>query len=120
MFTPHKIDLTIYQGATFQRSWSIVESGGDEPIDLSGYTARMQIREKLKSETVVLELTTENGRITIDVGEEATTLSLYIDPATTAGITVTKGVFDLELIDISDDVYRLMEGSVAISKEVTR
>lgn len=120
MYTPQNISLTIYQGSTFQKSWSIVETGTDEPIDLSGYTARMQIREKLKSETVILELTTENGRITIDVGEETTTLTLYVDPETTAAITVARGVYDLEIIDTNYDVYRLMQGAVTVSKEVTR
>jgi hypothetical protein len=120
MYTPKDVPLTIYQGATFQKSWTIVETGTEDPIDLSGYTARMQIREKLKSETVILDLTTENGRITIDVGEETTTLTLYVDPETTAAITVAKGVYDLEIIDTNDDVYRLMQGAVTIIPEVTR
>ena len=120
MLEPIEVDLTIYQGATFKKSWSMVEKGTENPIDLSGYTARMHIRGKLKDVEPILELTTENGGITIVVAAESTSLDLYISPLDTAAITATKGVYDLELIDIAGDVYRLLSGDVAVSKEVTR
>jgi len=120
MLTPLTIDLLIYQGATFHRSWKLVESGTTTPMDLTGYSARMQIREKLKSEDVILELTTANSRIAIDITSTDTTLSLYIAPEDTAAIQITRGVYDLELVDTAGDVFRLMQGAVTVSKEVTR
>jgi hypothetical protein len=120
MLIPQTVDLTIYQGATFKKSWKIVETGTTEAIDLSGYTARMQVREKIKSPEFYLELTTANGGITITVGEEDTTIDLYIDAETTAGITAARGVYDLEIIDTSGEVFRLMQGKVTVSPEVTR
>ena len=45
-------------------------SGGileyNQPVSLDTYTARMQIREKVSSTTVIQTLTTENGMITLD------------------------------------------------------
>ena len=120
MFEPQTVNLTIYQGSSFKKSWQITDKDSANPIDLTGYTARMQIRGKLKDIDPIVDLTTENGGITIEVAAETTTLSIYISATDTAAIEVAKGVYDLELIDTSADVYRLMEGIVTVSKEVTR
>ena len=118
MIAPQEVNLTIYQGATYRKSWDL--QSNDTPMDLTGWTARMQIREKLKSDVILHELTTENDGIVIDVAAEYTRLSLYINPADTASFPVKKGVYDLELIDINGDVARLLMGKVVIDQEVTR
>lgn len=120
MLVPIKKELTIYQGSTFRKKWSLTNKETGEPIDLSGYTGRMQIREKLKDEDFIIELTTENGMISIEQTAEETQLSLYISPEDTAAMSILKGVFDLELVDTMGDVYRLLQGTVVISREVTR
>ena len=120
MLVPQEIDFTIYQGASLKKEWELVAKGTEDPIDLTGYTARMQVRAKIKDTTPILDLTTENDGITITVGAEKTTLAIYANAATTAAITASKGIYDLELIDTSGDVYRLMSGSITVSKEVTR
>lgn len=120
MFVPQKVDFTIYQGSSLRLAWEIVQKGTASPVDLTGYKARMQMRERLKDEGTVLDLTTENGGISIAVSPEKTLLTIYASPATTAGISVKKGVYDLELVDASGEVFRLMEGGVTVSPEVTR
>lgn len=120
MLIPQEFDFTIYQGSTLRLSWEIVQAGTTTPIDLTGYTARMQARAKLADTDTILDLTTENGGITITVVPEKTTIAIYADAATTAAIPVTKGVYDMELVDTSGDVYRLMHGTIAVSREVTR
>jgi len=120
MFTPNKVDLTIYQGASYQQAWQLVDKITGDPIDLTGYTAKMQIRGKIKDDVTILDLTTTNGGIAITVTEDMTTLSLYASALATSVITASKGIYDLELIDTSGDVYRLMQGTVTISQEVTR
>jgi len=120
MFIPQKVDLTIYQGACFKQAWEMVDKVSGDPIDLTGYIARMQIRGKIKDAEHIVDLTTENKGITITGTAEKTILALYISADVTAGLVVSKGVYDLELIDAPGDVYRLMQGVVTISKEVTR
>jgi hypothetical protein len=97
-------------------------SGGEllyhPPVDLTGYTARMQIRETVDDEDVVLELTTENGGITL--GGTNGQITLLIDADDTAALTVDKAVYDLELIDGSGIVTRLVSGEITVTKEVTR
>lgn len=88
------------------------------PIDLTGYSARMQIRGKLEDATHLLELTTGlDGRIVINNTDK--TITLTIDATTTAGITWTTGVYSLELI-VGNVVTTLLTGCVTVKKEVTR
>jgi hypothetical protein len=77
----------------------------------------MQIRSKVSSGTILLELTTENGRMTL--GDEAGTVELVVLASVTAALTES-GVFDLEIVFPDGDVVRAAEGSAQLSPEVTR
>lgn len=110
-------DLSIDQGATFQLLITWNDPSGT-PINLTGYTARMQIRPTQPSSTIVLELTTENGGITL--GGLAGTISLFASATATAAITADSGVYDLELASAGGIVTRLLQGSVTFNPEVTR
>lgn len=108
-------DLTIEQGATFaQRITYKVPAG--TPVDLTGYTARLQVRRTAAS-PVALSLTTENGGITL--GGAAGTIDLAITATATAAIAADAYVYDLELVS-GATVTRLLEGNVVVSREVTR
>jgi hypothetical protein len=116
--TAGKYNITIEQGATFTLPITISDDGVLR--DLTGYTARMKIKETVDDIAVLLSLTTENGRITIaadqvtDKGE----LSLLVTAADTAALDFTSGVYDLEIISGST-VTRVLEGKVKLSLEVT-
>lgn len=118
MTTPAKLKFVIYQGATFRKrlTWTVQATG--TAIDLTGCMARMHIRAKLPDTATLLVLTTENDRITL--GGAAGTVDLFISDEDTALITWTSGVWDLEIAHPNGDVTRLAEGSVSVSKEVTR
>ena len=104
------------QGATFQRSLTTTDGAG-EPLDLSGYTARMQVRRDIDSATVMITLTTENGGSTL--GGEAGTIDLYISDSDTSDIP-RSGVYDLEIISGGGVVTRLIKGKFELDPEVTR
>lgn len=98
------------------------ESGGEilyhPPMDLTGYTARMQIRETLAATTTLVSLTTENGGITL--GGTAGTIELLIAATATDDFTATRAVYDLEVINGAGKVTAILEGSIVLSTEVTR
>lgn len=89
-----------------------------EPKDLAGYTARMQIREKIDSTTTIDELTTENGKITIDNINKTITLS--ITATATALYTFNSAVYSLELVSGGGVVTPFATGTITLVKEVTR
>jgi hypothetical protein len=113
-----KLDITIEKGATF--SLRLTRRNPDStPLDLTGCTARMQIRQSVAAPEVLLELTTVNGKIVID--GPAGTIDLEISATETAALVATKpGRYDLEVVDALGKVKRLVEGSVGFSAEVTR
>lgn len=65
------------------------------PVDMTGYSARMSIKDKVGG-TELLRLSTANGRIAIDNTNK--TITLNIESAATAAITWTTGVYDLEMV----------------------
>jgi len=87
------------------------------PIDLTGYTAKLQIREKLNSDTVIKELNTTNGGIVLDTA--LSTITLNILAADTAEFTFKSAVYSLELIS-GATVTQLMTGSLSLVPEITR
>lgn len=112
---PGKYNLVIYQGSTFRKTFYYKPGG--VAADLTGYTARCQIRETIASVTDLVELTTENGGITITALEGK--IELLITATATAALTFTTAVYDIELIN-GTEVIRLVGGKVTLDKEVTR
>lgn len=110
-------DITIEQGATFQMNLVWKDAGGT-PINLTGYSARMQVRRTYRADTAELSLTSPSGGITL--GGALGTIAIIATAAQTAAITVLVGVYDLELVDAGGTVTRLIEGAVTISPEVTK
>lgn len=90
-------------------------SGGilqwNTPVDLTGYTARMDIKDKVGG--VVLHSLSP----IIDVATH--TITLTISATDTAAFDWAKGVYDLELVSASGVVTALLAGKVTVSKEVT-
>jgi hypothetical protein len=110
-------DFVIEQGATLDKTF-VWKNNAGVVINLSGYTARMQIRQTVSSSTVLLELTTLNNRIIITPAEGK--IQLLVAAADTGAITWQRGKYDLELMSSTGTVIRLLYGDVEVSREVTR
>ena len=99
---PIRWDLTgedaIVQGATWTRYTALEyldpDTGAVTTWDTTGYTARMTIRATIGG-PVVLELTTENGRL--EVGDPDWTVKISLTPAATTDLADWGlGVYSLE------------------------
>ena len=97
-------------------------SGGvieyNTPVDLTGYTARMQMRAKIDDTTVIQELTTSNGGIIINNTNKTITLNITAD--TTAAYTFSTAVYSLEMVSSGGQVIPFCNGTITLVKEVTR
>ncbi len=108
----------IEQGATFDVTLTWLDDA-DAPIDLTGYTARMQIRQTIGAVTTLAELTTENDKIVL--GDEDGTIRLLLaDEETEDYVWTNPAVYDLELVSPAGVVTRLFKGKVELDPEVTR
>lgn len=96
-------------------------SGGileyNQPVDLAGYTGRMQIRQKVDSPDVILSLTTENGGVEID--NDIKTITIQITAQQTQALTFQVAVYSLELVK-GTEVVPFCSGTLTLVKEVTR
>ena len=88
------------------------------PVNLTGYTAELQIRSLPSSPDAVLTLNTSNGGITIT----ALTGNIEVHATATQTRNIDEGTYyyDIEISSVSGIVTRLAQGQVVISPEVTR
>lgn len=114
----YRVALTALQGETFDEAFAWKAGIPALPVDLTGCSARMQVRAELASPAVLIELTSANGRIVIDAPNGGITLRL--SAAETAALTFTRAVYDLEIVYADGRVRRLLEGSFKVKGEVTR
>lgn len=119
MADSNKVKLQVKQGSTFAMRliWSIGDSADTAvPVDLTGYTARLQMRDDFGG-TLLHEMTTENGGLTLNVAQGA--IDMLIDALTTDNFDWDTAVYDIELVQ-GDYVNRLFSGTVVVSPSVTR
>lgn len=120
MIQPARLDLQLYQGATFERRWRWVAGTDKLPVDLSYAAIRMQARRNARAAAALLDATTDNGLLIIDDALEGR-FRLHLPAELTAGFDWQSAVYDLE-IDFGNGqaVYRLFEGQLLNSLQVTR
>lgn len=116
--TAFKYNLNIDQGATF--SDKVVWKTGElkTPVDLTGCTAKMQIRDKVESPTLLLELNTSNNSIIL--GGVAGTIEFNISAQITEQIKWKTGVYDMKITFPDGKVIKKLYGSVTVTSSITR
>lgn len=87
------------------------------PQDLTGYSARMKIKDRIGG-TVLETLTTQAGTGFV-VDSTAKTITLTILAVDTTLLTFTRAVYDLEMVSASGIVTAILSGNVVLTKEVT-
>lgn len=104
-------------------------SGGvlvyNAPIDLTGFTARMQMRPEIDSpDTELIDtLTSTDVRLPehgILIDPVNFTIEIRLGEVETADYTFETAVYDLEMVSPDGVVTRLVEGKITTDPEVTR
>ena len=109
-------NFTIEQGTTFKRTFKYKDANGDG-VDLSSHAVRMQIRKTIGGD--LISSFTEEGTDKFTVGGVANNeFTLIIAASTTAAYTFNTAVYDIE-IEKDNEVTRLLQGKIKLSKEVT-
>ena len=121
-----KYSFIIEQGATtnFQINWTD-ESGS--AVNLTGYHGRMQIRtsydsspllslsSSLKADGTGINLSGSNGVTPLSSGS----IAVYISAVSSSLLDFGEALYDLEMVK-GNEVTRLLEGKVKLSKNVTK
>lgn len=125
-----KYSFTIEQGSTVDFEIVYKDSNGD-PIDLTGYQARMQLRPSPGSDVLYLTLSSSLDPCGTGLnlsGSQGTkpptsgSIGIYISAISSSQLNFDLASYDLEISSGSGNCYtvtRLLEGKVKLSKEVT-
>jgi hypothetical protein len=113
--TPGLVNFVCPQGSTFRRT--LTYSLDEIPVDLTGYSSRLQVREAHYSENPIISLVSGNG---LSIGGSAGTIDIFISASVTSEFPTGTHVYDLEIVSPSDIVDRLIEGTFNVTPEVTR
>lgn len=108
-------NILVYQGTTLMLNfdWAITEY----PLQ-AGCKLAMQIRKEIKDTVVIAEATTENGKITFSLIENR--IYIKIPASETAMFDFDKAVYDVEIEFPNQDRFRIIQGQLSLSLEVTR
>lgn len=109
-----KRDLYIEKGAT-KRMVLTLQNDDETAINLTGYSARMQVRKRARDEDVLADWSSK-----LTLGGALGTITFLLTDAETAAIAFKQGVYDLEIESGGGETTRLLEGAVTVSEEVTR
>jgi hypothetical protein len=113
--TPGLVNFVCPQGSTFRRT--LTYTLDELPVDLTGYSSRLQVREAYYSEDPIVSLVSGSG---ITVGGSAGTIDILISASVTSEFPTGTHVYDLEIVSPSNIVDRLIEGTFNVTPEVTK
>lgn len=109
-------NTVIDQGADWFINFQWIQPNGN-PVNITGYTASLQIRTSPLAKTAVLTLNNNAGlTITGNTG----TIAVHATALQTAAITNGKYSYDLEITSDQGIVTRLVQGTVEVSPQTTR
>ena len=121
-----KVDLRIYENGTYKKLFQWKIGSPSTAVDITSYTAVMQIRSKITDATPLLTLTTENDGIVLDSPTEGQ-FSINIADEVAANLCADhkdiKGCYDLKLVapdQPTGDGTMLLYGECYIVAAVTR
>lgn len=108
-------NFTINQGATFSTplTW---KDANNNPIDVTGYSAKLIARLNTVDDPVLLEMSDVNSRIV--VGTTDGRFTLQMTAAETAALDFDKAKYQMEITSGSGEVTRLLSGVVTLSDEL--
>lgn len=107
-------NITAEQGSTFVLRFDIKTDG--VAWDLSTYSARMQVRSSASATTAVLNLVSPTNISLTNLG----VVTVTVPASTMAGVTASKYVYDLELVDSTGVVTKPLKGNFIVLAEVTK
>jgi hypothetical protein len=109
-------NFEVDQNATFSFIVEYKDNNG-LPIDLTGATAKMQVRDTKGGSKLAFSLTSPSGGIIIDPTNGK--LTIKITPTQTNKLFYPKSSYDIMITDSNANKIKLLEGFMTLSRSVT-
>lgn len=110
-------NFEVDQSTTFSFQVQYTEEDEVTPIDLTGSSAKMQVRDTAGGSKLAFSLTSPSGGITID-GPNGM-LSIKCTPTQTSKLFYPKSSYDIMVIDSNGNRMKLLEGFLTLNRSVT-
>ena len=109
-------NFEVDQNATFS---FVVEykDNNDNAIDLTGASAKMQVRDTKGGAKLAVTLTSPSGGIVIDPANGK--LTIKMTPTQTNKLFYPKSSYDLMVVDSNGNKIKLLEGFMTLNRSVT-
>ena len=112
-----EFNFKLNQGACLSVPFLLLDDS-ETPIDLTGFSAAMQLRKNYYSKEAIDTLTSDNGRLVIDAKKGCITAMFHHEETQAYPAQVV--VYDLEITSKDGQRTRIVEGKITIRAEVTR
>lgn len=106
-----KANIVIDQGTTFSTTLELTDEN-DDLYDLSNYTANSKMKKWYTS--------TNSVEFSTAINNDTSEITLSLTAAQTDAIEAGRYVYDVEIVDNSGTVIRLLEGIVTVTPSVTK
>lgn len=114
---PGNLPLRIEAGTTYRKRMQYLPGG--VPMNFTGYTATLQMVGSADPNTLIMELTTENGGIEL---ESDGFITVYMTPAQTLelhGLIANQTcAYEFEIKLSPTEIFRLLRGGVTVQREL--
>lgn len=104
------VDAELIRGATV--SFGLVWGGQNSPLDVTGFTANLQVKAKATDASAAFEFKNANGRVT--VGGVDGVISFSMTATDSAALTLGEYVYALEVVDATSKNIAVMSGKLKV------
>lgn len=117
-------NIWVEQGGTIDIPFQVKRNG--DPFDMTGYTLRSQVRLNVWDTVVLLNATTQNGKLVFDDITQGTYHYNLAPEDTITKFRFANGqklmtcTYDLEMISPTGVVFKPNKGDFVVYREVTR
>lgn len=113
---PGRYNIAVTNGTTFTLApqWLI----NNAYVNLTGYTADMQVRDV--NNNLIVELSTANGKAVITPATGTVTLTLTAAQTAPGLLPAGSYTYALNLTDSSSNVYQILQGAFVVSASVVQ
>ncbi|MFA6972675.1 MAG: hypothetical protein WC208_14930 [Gallionella sp.] len=116
---PGQYDIDLKQGETWVREIVWKDAAGTA-VTVTGYTAALMARRKIADTATLLSLSSAGVSPAIVVGTTDGKFTITITAAVSAALDFETAVYDFKVTSSTGIVTYLLEGTITLSKAVTR
>ena len=112
-----EVNFKIVQGDTFNISVQYIDSNNN-PIDLTGYSAKMDVRNSPGGKILCASINSSNG---ISIDNSTGTLDITFNPSQTKKFTIPSAAYHLKIINNSNnDQSTILKGYFSVTPVIVK